>query len=211
MNFKIKALAVLLGGIYFVIILHSIAIGRNYFIGEPMSKRWSKEYYYVNVEPKEGRYSFKEKLNNTVSGELISAETKRLVLNLSASELGITESTKGLKNFIWALCSLLSSMVLITPFALAVEIYKVTRKGITKSTISLLNFSGCLLAVYFLFDLTNILMESFILRSTVGLENFKIIQAFPQYFILMLAVILLVLAQVLKESRVMKEEQDLTI
>lgn len=211
MNTKIKILAILLGSIYFIIVLHSVLVERNYFMGEPMSKKWYKEYYYTKVEPKAGERTFIEQLTNNKTGQTISADIDRFIMDIPSAELGLSISTKGLKDFLWSICSFLSPMILIIPFALGVDIFKGARKGITKGTVLSLRAYGWVIIGYFLLDLGNIWLKASIMHSYVDLEHYKIIQPFPQYFLLMLAVILLILAEVFKESIRMKEEVDLTI
>lgn len=212
MNIKIKVLAILLGAIYFIIVLHSICIGRNYFIGEPMSKiGFFKEYYYVDVEPKQGLFSFTEELNNVNTGEAITAETERFIMNIPAESLGLSAAATGIKGFLWILCATLAAMVLITPFPLSLDIYKASKKGITKSTLNTIRLVSWILSIYFILDLANILLESSIIKSHVELEQYNIVQPFPQYFILTLAIVLFILGEVVKESMKMKEEQELTI
>lgn len=215
MNFKIKVYCILLTIVYLVITASSIYYGSSDFIAgfeKGTDRNFSTEIYYLNLEPEKGKYSFDETARNEKTGQIIPIEAKSCIIKTDSSYGAIPAGLKTIKVTCMAFIVVLAFCLLFSPILFFSIIYSITKNRIiTKSLILRSRVLGWLMISFSVIEIISTINETYILRHIVKLENYQIVMGQQDYMMLVLGLVILILAEILKVSLKMKEEQDLTI
>ncbi|MDH6309173.1 hypothetical protein M2451_001744 [Dysgonomonas sp. PFB1-18] len=218
MNTRIKIYCIILSIIYILIILGSMPGSIEGFIkGSSDAERQNNlgksiDVLYITVEPKDGYYAYPEKMKSkTGSSDLsLSATTYHV-----ESEGGNKELSVGLiifKYFSYILLFFAGMAMIASPFIFYKILRSVTKnKIIDDGVISNIRLLGYFLVYIFvtstLFQIVNYLSA----KQLIEFTDYKITFELQDIGILILAFVTLLLAEILKVSLNLKEEQDLTI
>lgn len=215
MNLKIKIYCILLTIVYMVIIANSAYQGSAGFIEgfkKGANKDFSYEVYYLNLKPKEGKYTFHEQLKNEKDSQYISAEANRYLIKTNSSYNTIPSGLKIIKLVCIVFIAILAFSLLFSPILFFSIIYSITKNRIiTSSLILRAKVLGWILLLFSIIDILYTINETMIQRSIMEIENYQIVMEQPDYMMLVLGLVILILAEILKMSLKIKEEQDLTI
>lgn len=215
MNLKIKIYCILLTIVYMVIIANSAYQGSADFMEgfkKGASKDFSSEVYYLNLKPKEGKYTFHEQLKNEKDSQYISAEANRYLIKTNSPYNSIPSGLKIIKLVCIVFIVILAFSLLFSPILFFSIIYSITKNRIiTSSLILRARVLGWILLLFSIIDILYTINETMILRSIMEIENYQIVMGQPDYMMLVLGLVILILAEILKMSLKIKEEQDLTI
>lgn len=211
MNTTIKALAILLGILSAIALINFIATGRSHLTKDQPIKGVEDNVFYVQVEPKKGHEPLIESLKSEKGVSEIPARADSFTIELNFAELKTSPNANAFLSIIKTLWSIFAALAFAIPFFILIDLLQTRKKGITPQSIWQIRYIGSLFILFFTFDLAKILMESSFLSSYIDLTEYTIVQPSPQYFFLLLGILVFIFAEVLKESKKMKEEQQLTI
>lgn len=177
------------------------------------NKDFSYEVYYLNLKPKEGKYTFHEQLKNEKDSQYISAEANRYLIKTNSSYNTIPSGLKIIKLVCIVFITILAFIsLLFSPILFFSIIYSITKNRIiTSSLILRAKVLGWILLLFSIIAILYTINETMILRSIMEIENYQIVMEQPDYMMLVLGLVILILAEILKMSLKIKEEQDLTI
>lgn len=218
MNTKIKILCIVLSLIYGGLILKSIIPSFEIFMAgvemgrESAEKDTNYEVFHFNVAPKTQSYTFTSTVVNTATGEELEAEVTGYKVKVNNP----SEYTTAGNVFIFLLkliCSLVFLVLIIYLPFLFFKIIKASTKGnmIDRGVIKNISRMGWSLLILFAMETFVVWLDLRTAKQLIELENYKLMMDFSGYYLLILGTVILLLAEVLKESLNMKEEQDLTI
>ena len=215
MNLKIKIYCILLTIVYIAIIVNSAYQGSADFMEgfkKGRNKDLSSEIYYLNLEPKEGKYAFHEQIKNEKDNQYILAEANKYYIKTNTSYDSIPSALKVIKLTCFVFMVILVSGLLFSPVLFFSIIYSITKNRIiTSSLILRTRVLGWILLLFSILDILYTINETMIQRSIMEIENYQIVMGQPDYMMLVLGLVILILAEILKMSLKIKEEQDLTI
>jgi len=218
MNNKIKILCIILSVIYIVFIVKSLAPGVEIFraiveIGED-SARKNTDYsiFHFNVMPKNHSYTFPSTVTNTISGTEMEAEV--LAYKVKMQDPSKYTTTGNILMFTLKFISSIAFLFLI--IYLPILFFKITigaTKGniIESKVIKNISRMGWLLSSMFVLETLVIWLDLITAKQLIELEHYRMVMDFSGYYLLILGLVTLLLAEVLKVSLNMKEEQELTI
>lgn len=215
MNLKIKIYCILLTIVYIAVIVNNAYQGSADFIEgfkKGSNKDFTSEIYYLNLEPKEGKYAFHEQIKNEKNNQYVSAEVNKYYIKTNTSYDSMPLELRGIKLTCFVFMVILSFGLLFSPVLFFSIIYSITKNSIiTSSLILRTRVLGWLLLLFSIIDILYTINETIILRSIMEIENYQIVMGQPDYMMLVLGLVILILAEILKMSLKIKEEQDLTI
>lgn len=215
MNLKIKIYCILLTIVYIVIIANSAYQGRADFMEgfkNGRNKNYTSEVYHLNLEPKEGKYTFHERLKNEKNNQYITAEANIYTVRDDASYSSIPPGLKAMKLICIVFIAILGFGLLFSPLLFFSIIYSMTKNRIiTSSLILRARVLGWLMMLFSIIEIIYTVNQTMILHKIMEFENYDIVMGQPDYMMLVLGLVTLILAEILKVSLKMKEEQDLTI
>jgi len=219
MNTKIKLYCIILSVIYAGIIISHLASSAEIFmkgveLGHDSAEKNSSLYiYHFKVTPENRRYSFPEKMNNSLTGEEMNVEVGEYKIMMNELPEG-ADSTK--EKILLIVKYLLSFVFVATIIYLPFVFFRII-KGTTKNNIIeikvIQNISkmGWLLVAMFAIETLISVMDVSSIRNLVKIEGYNIVMDYSNYMLLILGVVTLLLAEVLRVSLKLKEDQDLTI
>lgn len=215
MNLKIKIYCVLLTIAYVAIIANSMYHGSSDFqegFKQGRQKQNFPMHLYMRVEPTDGKYSFPDKIVNTKDGKTLPATVNQYIVDYKDSNTSIPMGYKVLRLICIVLTAVLAFGLLFSPLLFFSIIYSISKNRIiTKSLILRSRALGWLIVIFSIVDIIYVVNETLISRSLVELSNYNIVMGQPEYMMLVLGLVILILAEILKVSLKIKEEQDLTI
>lgn len=215
MNLKIKIYCILLTVVYVVIIVNSAYQGRADFMEgfkQGVNKDFSSEVYSLNLEPKDGKYTFPEQLKNEKNNLYISVEANKYLIKTNTSYDTVPSGLKIIKLVSIVFIAFLAFSLLFSPILFFSIIYSITKNRIiTSSLILRTKVLGWLLVLFSIIEIFYTINETMILQNIINVENYEIVMGQPDYMMLVLGLVILILAEILKMSLKIKEEQDLTI
>lgn len=215
MNLKIKIYCVLLTIAYVAIIANSMYHGSSDFqegFKQGRHKQNFPMHLYMRVEPTDGKYSFPDKIVNIKDGKTLPATVNQYIVNHEESNASISTGFKVVRLICIVLTAVLAFGLLFSPLLFFSIIYSISKNRIiTKSLILRSRALGWLIVIFSIVDIIYVVNETLISRSLVELSNYNIVMGQPEYMMLVLGLVILILAEILKVSLKMKEEQDLTI
>jgi hypothetical protein len=176
-------------------------------------KRSEIGIYHFKVEPRMGRYTYPETIINNADGECVQAE-------VAEYKVKTTNMNNKLPAYIVVLGwvkSILAFVVLFAllyiPFLFFKTIASVVKnRVIDDKTISRIQRMGWIVTGYFIIDFFFYkIYEVVAVEHLFRLRHYQAAIDYTDCILLILGIVLLLLAEILKVSLKMKEEQDLTI
>lgn len=215
MNLKIKVYCILLTIVYIVIIANSMYQGSADF-QEGLKQSTQKQHFpmhlYMNVEPIDGKYSFPDKVENIKDGKVLPASASQYIVDYGDTNTSISMGFKIVRLICIVLTAVLAFGLLFSPLLFFSIIYSISKNRIiTKSLILRSRALGWLIVIFSIVDIIYVVNETLISKSLIELNNYNIVMGHPEYIMLILGLVILILAEILKVSLKIKEEQDLTI
>lgn len=219
MNSKIKIYCIILSVIYIIVVLCSISDAVDSFKagfkqGQESSKSssWYMYTFHLKVLPTEGLHTYPDKLTNTLTGEEIKAESSNYKIKIGNSNVDIPAYLKAFRGLIIVLSIVFLIGILYLPF-LFFSVVKSASKGkiLESKVIRRIQRIGYILIIYYLIDTLAYLCDYLIAKHVIALENYKTVIDFSDFGLLFLGLVTLLMTEILKVSRQLKEDQDLTI
>ena len=219
MNKRIKILCLLLSIIYTGVVIYCIfdfgdGIMAGYKQGKEQAKGSSKniQRLHVKVKPIEGVYTYPDRTINTLTGQEIKAEVSDYRIAFDSSDTPLPSYVEILRGIVILLAVIVLIGLIYLPF-LFFSIIKSATKGkmLEHKTIRNIQRVGYLLIIYYLINIVAYLSDFVIAKHIVTLEKYRIIVDLSDFSFLFLGLVTLLLAEILKVSVQLKEEQDLTI
>lgn len=219
MNKKIKTYCLILAIVYSIVVIFSIfesvtdfqegyKQGRN----EETKSLWYAKTLHLHVVPIGGMYTYPEKIKNTLTGQELQAETKIYKILPQNSDRTIPLYLKIFRGSIMALALAFMAALVYLPILFFGVIKSATKgKMLEYKTIRKIQRIGYILIMYYIFDFLAYASDFLVAKYLVALENYRAIVNFTDPGILFLGIVTLLFAEILKVSRQLKEEQDLTI
>jgi len=222
MNSRIKILCIILSLIYAGLIISSVAPAFEIFktgidLGKVSSNKNTRyEIYHFNVVPKTinfGNYTFPTTLTNVATGEEIKAEATGYKVGIAKSQ----DENHSLGGIIVLIIKLILSLIIIGLIVyipiLFFGIVKASTKGniIEAGVIKKVSKLGWSLIGILTIDILVIGSDYITIKQLIELEHYRIMMDYSSYYLLILGTVTLLLAEVLKVSLNLKEEQELTI
>lgn len=174
----------------------------------------TSELFHFKVEPENGAFSFPQTVKNLLSGQNIDAEVGEYKIRISEPE----NSETGIGMTIFRIFKMIFSFIILAIFIyipiLFFGIIKSVNKGeiLADKTIKKIRRIGWLLLGLFVYNiLVYSIGDALIAQQAIKLEGYRIIPDLSNFSSLFLCLITLLLAEILKHTAKMKEEQDLTI
>lgn len=215
MNLKIKIYCILLTIVYIVIIVNSAYQGSADFMEgfkNGKDRNYTSEIYDLNLEPKDGKYTFQEQIKNEKDNQYVSAEVRSYLIKTNTSYSSIPSGLKIIKLVCIVSIVFLVLGLLFSPILFFSIIYSITKNRIITSSLVLrTRVLGWLLILFSIIDIIYTINNTMILSEIIKIENYEIVMGQPDYMMLVLGLVILILAEILKMSLKIKEEQDLTI
>ncbi|MDR1706465.1 DUF2975 domain-containing protein [Dysgonomonas sp.] len=215
MNLKIKIYCILLTIVYIVIIVNSAYQGSADFMEgfkNGKDRNYTSEIYDLNLEPKDGKYTFQEQIKNEKDNQYVSAEVRSYLIKTNTSYSSIPSGLKIIKLVCLVSIVFLVLGLLFSPILFFSIIYSITKNRIITSSLVLrTRVLGWLLILFSIIDIIYTINNTMILSEIMKIENYEIVMGQPDYMMLVLGLVILILAEILKMSLKIKEEQDLTI
>ncbi|PXV69069.1 Protein of unknown function (DUF2975) [Dysgonomonas alginatilytica] len=219
MNKRIKIFCLILSIIYVSVVIYSIFDVADSFIagykqGQEEAKDSSKniQTLHLKLKPIEGGYVYPEKVVNTLTGQEMKAEIGEYKIKFDNSENPLPVHLKVFRGIIIFLAVVILAGLIYLPF-LFFSIIKSGTKGkmLEHKTIRKIQQIGYLLIIYYIINVVICLSDFMIAKHAVALEKYRFIIDFSDFGFLFLGLVTLLLAEILKVSVQLKEEQDLTI
>jgi hypothetical protein len=175
-------------------------------------RNYTSEIYDLNLEPKDGKYTFQEQIKNEKDNQYVSAEVRSYLIKTNTSYSSIPSGLKIIKLVCLVSIVFLVLGLLFSPILFFSIIYSITKNRIITSSLVLrTRVLGWLLILFSIIDIIYTINNTMILSEIMKIENYEIVMGQPDYMMLVLGLVILILAEILKMSLKIKEEQDLTI
>lgn len=218
MNSKIKIYCIILSVIYSILVIYTLSdvvddFKAGYKEGhETTTTPWYMRTLHLKVIPTEGIYSYPEKITNTLTAQEISAEPNYLKLKLDNSNIEIPLYLKIFRGIIVALSVLALVSTIYLPFIFFSVVKSATKGKILEyDVIRKIQQIGYILVFYYLMDSLTYFSDYLISQHVIVLEKYRAIIDLSDFGLLLLGLVTLLMTEILKVSRQLKEEQDLTI
>ncbi|MBF0574711.1 DUF2975 domain-containing protein [Dysgonomonas sp. GY617] len=219
MNKRIKILCLLLSAIYIGVVIYCIFdFGDGMMAGYRHGKKQAQnsstniQRLHVKVKPIEGVYTYPDKMINTLTGQEVKAEVSDCRIALDSSDTPLPSYMKISRGVVVVLAIIVLIGLIYLPFLFFSIVKSATRgKMLEHKTIRKIQRVGYLLIIYYLINTVVYLSDFIIAKQIVTLEKYRIIFDFSDFSFLFLGLVTLLLAEILKVSVQLKEEQDLTI
>ena len=213
---RIKIYSVILAVIYGLIIINgAFDFAKGFMLGVDKSKAElktgvSSTIYHFMVEPVESKGTFPETIINQLTGEEIHVEACEYMLSIinppSTVATTVIPLIKGLVAIIFVV------LVIYALYLFFMTIRSVTKdKIIDGAVIKKIRKIGWIIVAMFVYQAVVYIVDYCIVKDILKMENYKIIMDYSSYSTLVLGIVTLLLAEILKVSLFLKEEQDLTI
>ncbi len=218
MNNKIKTYCIILSVIYAIVVIYTTSdvvdsIKSGYKLGhETTTTPWYMRTLHLKVLPRDGLYSFPEKITNTVTGQIVKAEPNYYKIKPDNSIIDIPFYLKLFKGTLVGLSFVALAAAIYLPF-LFFSVVRAATKGqiLEHKIIKKIQRIGCILIFYYLMDSFVYLSDYLISKHVMTFEKYRAVIDFSDFGLLLLGLVTLLMTEILKVSRQMKEEQDLTI
>lgn len=219
MNNKIKVYCILLSIIYTIVVIVSITDAVESFKagfkqGHETSHTtpWYMYTLHLKVVPIEGLHTYPERIVNTFTGQEVRAEANNFKIKIENSNIEIPLYLKIFRGFVYVLAIVFLAGVIYLPFLFFSVIKSATKGKILESkVIRKIQRLGYLLIIYYIIDSLAYLSDYLIAQHVMIFERYRAVMDVSDFGLLFLGLVTLLLTEILKVSRQLKEEQDLTI
>lgn len=173
---------------------------------------WYMYTLHLKVLPIEGLHTYPERIINTVTGQEVKAEANNLKIKMVNSNIEIPVYLKVFRGFILVLAVVFLIGIIYLPFLFFSVVKSATKGRILESkVIRNIQRIGWILIIYYLIDTLAYFSDYLIAQHVITFEKYKAVIDFSDFGLLFLGIVTLLLSEILKVSRQLKEEQDLTI
>lgn len=219
MNNKIKTYCIILSVLYSIVVICSLSdtiesLKAGYKIGreEPRNTTWYMATLNLKVSPIEGMHTYPERVINSVTGQEVRAEANNFNIRIENSNIDIPLYLKIFRGFIIALSVVFLVGVVYLPF-LFFSVIKSATKGkiLEQKVIRNIQRIGYILIIYYIINLLAYYSDYLIAQYVMTFEKYRTIIDISDFGLLFLGLVTLLMTEILKVSRQLKEEQDLTI
>ncbi|QIK55176.1 DUF2975 domain-containing protein [Dysgonomonas sp. HDW5B] len=219
MNNKIKIYCIILSILYTVVVICSMSdtiesFKAGYKIGRESSPNtpWYMLTLHLRVLPIEGLHTYPEKIINSVTGQEVRAEANNYKIRIENSNIDIPVYVKVFRGFIIALSVVFLAGIIYLPF-LFFSVIKSATKGkiLEPKVIHKIQRIGYILIIYYLIDSLAYFSDYLVAQYVMTFEKYRAVIDVSDFGLLFLGLVTLLMTEILKVSRQMKEEQDLTI
>lgn len=219
MNNKIKTYCIILSIIYTVVVICSLSdaiesFKAGYKQGRESSQTtpWYMHTLYLKVLPIEGLHTYPERIINTVTGQEVRAEANNLKVKMENTNIEIPTYLKVFRGFIFVLAIVFLLGIIYLPFLFFSVIKSATRGKILESkVIRNTQRIGYILIIYYLIDTLAYFSDYLIAQHVIIFQKYRAVIDVSDFGLLSLGLVTLLMTEILKVSRQLKEEQDLTI
>lgn len=219
MNNKIKIYCIILSILYTVVVICSMSdtiesFKAGYKIGRESSPNtpWYMLTLHLRVLPIEGLHTYPEKIINSVTGQEVRAEANNFKIRIENSNIDIPVYVKVFRGFIIALSVVFLAGIVYLPF-LFFSVIKSATKGkiLEPKVIRNIQRIGYILIIYYVIDSLAYFSDYLIAQYVMTFEKYRAVIDVSDFGLLFLGLVTLLMTEILKVSRQLKEEQDLTI
>lgn len=218
MNSKIKIYCIILSVIYSIVVIYTLSdIVDSFKAGfkegrETTTTPWYMRTLHLKVLPVEGIYSYPEKIKNTFTAQEVKAEPNYYKIKLDNSNIEIPLYLKIFKGFIVALSVFALGAAVYLPFIFFSVVKSATKgKILEHNVIRKIQQIGYILIFYYLMDSLAYFSDFLISKHVIMFERYRAVIDLSDFGLLLLGLVTLLMTEILKVSRQLKEEQDLTI
>jgi len=174
----------------------------------------TSQLFHFKVEPENGAFTYPQTIKNLLTGQNIQVEVGEYKIRMFESE----DSETGLgftifRTFKFIFSFIMFGLIIYIPL-LFFGIIKAVNKGeiLTAKTIKKIRRIGWILLALFIYNtLVYSIGDAIAARQMIQLEGYRIVPDFSNFSSLFLCLVTLLLAEILKHTAKMKEEQELTI
>lgn len=219
MNNKIKIYCIILSILYTVVVICSMSdtiesFKAGYKIGRESSPNtpWYMLTLHLRVLPIEGLHTYPEKIINSVTGQEVRAEANNYKIRIENSNIDIPVYVKVFRGFIIALSVVFLAGIIYLPF-LFFSVIKSATKGkiLEPKVIRNIQRIGYILIIYYIIDSLAYFSDYLVAQYVMTFEKYRAVIDVSDFGLLFLGLVTLLMTEILKVSRQLKEEQDLTI
>lgn len=219
MNNKIKIYCIILSILYTVVVICSMSdtiesFKAGYKIGRESSPNtpWYMLTLHLRVLPIEGLHTYPEKIINSVTGQEVRAEANNYKIRIENSNIDIPVYVKVFRGFIIALSVVFLAGIIYLPF-LFFSVIKSATKGkiLEPKVIRNIQRIGYILIIYYIIDSLAYFSDYLVAQYVMTFEKYQAVIDVSDFGLLFLGLVTLLMTEILKVSRQLKEEQDLTI
>ncbi len=219
MNNKIKTYCIILSILYSVVVICSLSdtiesFKAGYKIGRESSPTtpWYMLTLHLRVLPIEGLHTYPERITNSVTGQEVRAEANNFKIRIENSNIDIPVYIKVFRGFIIVLSVVFLAGIVYLPF-LFFSVIKSATKGkiLEPKVIHKIQRIGYILIIYYLIDSLAYFSDYLVAQYVMTFEKYRAVIDVSDFGLLFLGLVTLLMTEILKVSRQMKEEQDLTI
>nr|WP_297163161.1 DUF2975 domain-containing protein [uncultured Dysgonomonas sp.] len=219
MNNKIKIYCIILSILYTVVVICSLSdtiesFKAGYKIGRESSPNtpWYMLTLHLRVLPIEGLHTYPEKIINSVTGQEVRAEANNYKIRIENSNIDIPVYVKVFRGFIIALSVVFLAGIIYLPF-LFFSVIKSATKGkiLEPKVIRNIQRIGYILIIYYIIDSLAYFSDYLVAQYVMTFEKYRAVIDVSDFGLLFLGLVTLLMTEILKVSRQLKEEQDLTI
>lgn len=186
----------------------------GYKIGRESSPNtpWYMLTLHLRVLPIEGLHTYPEKIINSVTGQEVRAEANNYKIRIENSNIDIPVYVKVFRGFIIALSVVFLSGIIYLPF-LFFSVIKSATKGkiLEPKVIRNIQRIGYILIIYYIIDSLAYFSDYLVAQYVMTFEKYRAVIDVSDFGLLFLGLVTLLMTEILKVSRQLKEEQDLTI
>lgn len=219
MNNKIKIYCIILSILYTVVVICSMSdtiesFKAGYKIGRESSPNtpWYMLTLHLRVLPIEGLHTYPEKIINSVTGQEVRAEANNYKIRIENSNIDIPVYVKVFRGFIIALSVVFLAGIIYLPFLFFSVIKSATKGKILKpKVIRNIQRIGYILIIYYIIDSLAYFSDYLVAQYVMTFEKYRAVIDVSDFGLLFLGLVTLLMTEILKVSRQLKEEQDLTI
>ena len=222
MNSKIKIYSIIIAVVYVCVISYTMYESCNDIVHSYKQSLKSGSnaeikpirFMVVDVVPTNGSFTFPNSEENLLTGEKIAIETNSLKIRLYDDSDNVPTYLHIIQMSLYILALILFIGLIYIPFAYF-GIVKSIGKGefMSRKTVKKTNRIGFILISCSILEILLQFVDTKIAQSQVQLPNYEIVGqiGFSQYAFFIMGMVILILAEILRESLRMKEEQELTI
>lgn len=219
MNNKIKIYCIILSILYTVVVICSMSdtiesFKAGYKIGRESSPNtpWYMLTLHLRVLPIEGLHTYPEKIINSVTGQEVRAEANNYKIRIENSNIDIPVYVKVFRGFFIPLSVVFLAGIIYLPF-LFFSVIKSATKGkiLEPKVIRNIQRIGYILIIYYIIDSLAYFSDYLVAQYVMTFEKYRAVIDVSDFGLLFLGLVTLLMTEILKVSRQLKEEQDLTI
>lgn len=219
MNSKIRIYSIVLAIIYGVILAHTMFLAVDQFKAgfRLAEKKTSSSSSYMNIlhvaiSPKDGIYTYPEIIKNTITGQDVCVESTMFKIDLSNTNIKIPNYLKYIRITLMFLSFVILATFLYLPFLFFSTVKQATKGHIlTPKVIRKIQYMGYIILFSYVANIVSYLSDFMISKYVVEFEKYNVVFDSYDFGYLLLGFVTLLMAEILKVSGKLKEEQDLTI